>query len=211
MEDRNGVKSVVLIPVWTNHPLSQLVRWCRVTGAVLPVRWACPRTPAPAPAGPLHTGQSDSQPGWHSINLSIFRWSKHDCSRLQSFSPTWNHTTTFGIFPGCTINRNYAGKLCTFPSCPVHMCNVTGLVLLLMPVEILLGLLDPVAGQQTLVRGTRRETIEMRMPTNRAPLCWASVVLNGLIQPTESTYRRLGCFISFRAGTNVIKCYNNNG
>lgn len=70
----------------------------------------------------------------------------------------------------------------------MHLCNVTGLVLLLMPVEVLLGLLDPVAGQQSLVRGTRRETIEMRMPTNRAPLCWASVVHTGLIQATENGY-----------------------
>lgn len=42
----------------------------RMTDAVLPVRWACPGTPAPAPTGPLHTGQSDSQPEWHT-NLQV--------------------------------------------------------------------------------------------------------------------------------------------
>lgn len=56
-------KGVVLISPWTNHPLSQLVQWCGMIDAALPIRWACPGTPAPAPTGPLHTGQSDSHPG----------------------------------------------------------------------------------------------------------------------------------------------------
>lgn len=58
---------MVFIPPWTNHPLSQLVQWCEMIDAVLPIRWACPRTPAPAPTGPLHTGQSDFHPEQHTL------------------------------------------------------------------------------------------------------------------------------------------------
>lgn len=33
-----------------------------VKDAALPILWACPGMPAPAPTGPLHTGQSDFPP-----------------------------------------------------------------------------------------------------------------------------------------------------
>lgn len=66
-------------------------------GAVLPVRWACPGTPAPAPTGPLHTGQSDSQPEWHTFyrltkkTLSAFKPYKHSETRqsqiIRDFNP----------------------------------------------------------------------------------------------------------------------------
>lgn len=55
-----GVKSP-----WANHPLHSLTAGPMVrpvTDTLLPIRWACPGMPAPAPTGHLHTGQSDSHP-----------------------------------------------------------------------------------------------------------------------------------------------------
>lgn len=66
-----SIKGVVLIPPWTNHPLSQLVQWCGMMDVALPIRWACPRTPAPAPTGPLHSGQSDSHPEGHTLRRTF--------------------------------------------------------------------------------------------------------------------------------------------
>ena len=50
---------------WTYHPL-QSHSWSNgvrgVVDARLPIRWACPGTPAPAPTGPPHNGQSYFHP-----------------------------------------------------------------------------------------------------------------------------------------------------
>ena len=44
---------------------STLTGWSDGAGvmdALLPIRWACPETPAPAPTGPPHIGQSYFHP-----------------------------------------------------------------------------------------------------------------------------------------------------
>lgn len=44
------------------HSHSRARWWRHMIDAVLPIRWACPGTPAPPPTGPPQTGQSDSHP-----------------------------------------------------------------------------------------------------------------------------------------------------
>lgn len=43
-----------------------------MTNTALPIRWACPRMPVPAPAAPLHTGQSDFHPARTPITKAYF-------------------------------------------------------------------------------------------------------------------------------------------
>lgn len=66
--------------------------------------------------------------------------------------------------------------------------NLTGLILLYVLDLILLCLVNHVAGEQTLVWNQRNVLNKNAFTadlTHRAPLCWARVVLNSLIQVTE--------------------------
>lgn len=67
------IKNVFFTPPWTNHIHSH--SWSnkfKMTNTALPIRWACPRMPVPAPAAPLHTGQSDFHPARTPITKAYF-------------------------------------------------------------------------------------------------------------------------------------------